>query len=166
MAISETVLILAGGTAVLSIAFGIRVAVRTMGGDGTAAPGGSSPPDVAGVIALPPLIFLGFLASAAVLEAVVPLPVLAGHALARYLAGVALAVVGFVLLGMGTRRFQAAGTNIPTSLPTTAPPSRRYRAGRALSVAQVRRFVSRVQGAGAAVDLILLLSADLPSAPA
>ena len=33
---------------------------------------------MAGVIALPPLIFLGFLAAAVVLEALVPLPVLAG----------------------------------------------------------------------------------------
>jgi protein-S-isoprenylcysteine O-methyltransferase Ste14 len=74
---------------------------------------------VAGVIALPPLIFLGFLA-AVVLEAVVPLPVLAGYALARYLAGTALAACGFVMIAMGTRRFVAAGTNIPPSLPTTA----------------------------------------------
>jgi hypothetical protein len=37
-------------------------------------------PDVPGVIALPPLIFLGFLVAAVVLEAVVPLPVLAAQA--------------------------------------------------------------------------------------
>jgi len=210
MAISETALILAGGTAVLSIAFGIRVAMREATVGGTAAPqpdggaaGGSGAPDVAGVIALPPLIFLGFLAAAAVLEAVVPLPLLAGYALARYLGGVALAVSGFALIGMGTRRFQAAGTNVPPSLPTTAlvvdgiytenpEPAlsgsdldlpglkhrcgkpvghrtrrpayvghqyRRDRAGRALSGAQVRRCVPRVQSASAAVDLILLLRA-------
>ena len=129
MAISETVLTLAGGTAVLSILFGIRLAMRADAGraavaprsdGGEAAAGGSGPPDVAGVIALPPLIFLGFLAAATVLEAVVPLPVLAAHALARYLAGAALAACGFVMIGMGTRRFLAAGTNIPPSLPTTA----------------------------------------------
>jgi len=129
MAISETVLILAGGTAVLSILFGIRLAMRAdVGGaavaprsdGGEAAAGGSNAPDVAGVIALPPLIFLGFLAAATVLEAVVPLPVLAAHALARYLAGAALAACGFVMIGMGTRRFLAAGTNIPPTLPTTA----------------------------------------------
>jgi protein-S-isoprenylcysteine O-methyltransferase Ste14 len=130
MAISQTVLILAGSTAVLSIVFGIRLAMRAMAGGGAAAPrsdggeasaaGGSGAPDVARVIALPPLIFLGFLAVAAVLEAVIPFPVLTAHAFPRYLAGAALAAAGFVMISMGTRRFQAAGTNIPPNLPTTA----------------------------------------------
>ena len=128
MAISETVLILAGGTAVLSILFGIRLAMRAAGGaattpqsdGGAAAAGGSGAADVAGVIALPPLIFLGFLVAATVLEAIVPLPFLAAHAFARYLASAALAAGGFVMIGMGTRRFVAAGTNIPPNLPTTA----------------------------------------------
>ena len=89
MAISETVLILAGGTAVLSILFGIRLAMRAVAvgaaaprSDGGQAAGGSGAPDVAGVIALPPLIFLGFLAAATVLEAIVPLPVRVAHSLA------------------------------------------------------------------------------------
>src|SRR5438552_17627717 len=127
VAISETVLVLAGGTAVLSILFGIRVAVRVLAGgaaaarsDGGQAAGGSGAPDVAAVIALPALIFLGFLAAAAVLEAVVPLPLLAAHAIPRYLAGAALAAGGFVMIAMGARRFLAAGTNIPPTLPTTA----------------------------------------------
>jgi protein-S-isoprenylcysteine O-methyltransferase Ste14 len=124
MAISETVLILAGGTAVLLILFGMRLAVRSVPGapaaPRAAATGGTGEPDVAGVIALPPLIFLGFLAAAAVLEAVVPLPLLTAHALARYLAGAALATCGVVIIAMGTRRFLAAGTNIPPTLPTTA----------------------------------------------
>jgi len=128
MAISETVLILAGGTAVLSILFGIRLAMRADAGGATVAPrsdggeaaGGSGAPDVAGVIALPPLSYLEFLAAAAVLEAVVTLPVLAAHAFPRYLAGAVLAAGGFVMIVMGMRRFQAAGTNIPPSLPTTA----------------------------------------------
>src|SRR5258708_1957907 len=118
MAISETVLVLADGTVVLSILYGIRLAMRAEAGG--AAADGSGAPDVAGVIALPPLIFLAFLAAATGLEAVVPLPVLAAHALARYLVGAALAACGFVMIGMGTRRFLAAGTNIPPSLPTTA----------------------------------------------
>ena len=127
MAISETVLVLAGGTAVLSILFGMRVAMRAVAGgaaaprtDGGQAACGSGTPDVAGVIALPPLIFLGFLAAATVLEAVVPLPLLAARAFPRYLAGAALAAVGFVTIAMGMRRFLAAGTNIPPTLPTTA----------------------------------------------
>ena len=127
MAISETVLILAGGTAVLSILFGIRLAMRAVAGgaaaprsDGGQAANGSGAPDVAGVIALPPLIFLGFLAAATVLEAILSLPISVAHSLASYVAGVALAACGFVLIAMGTRRFVAAGTNIPPSLPTTA----------------------------------------------
>jgi protein-S-isoprenylcysteine O-methyltransferase Ste14 len=120
MAISQTVLILAGGTAVLSIVFGIRVAMRTMAGGGATAAGGSGAPDVAGVIALPPLIFLGFLAAAAVLEAIVPFPVPAAHVFPRFVAGAALAAAGFVMIVMGTRRFLAAGTNVPPNLPTTA----------------------------------------------
>ena len=127
VAISETVLILAGGTAVLSILFGIRLAMRALAGgaaappsDGGQAAGGSGAPDVAGVIALPPLIFLAFLAAAAVLEAIVPLPAPVAHSLARYVAGAVLAASGFVMIAIGTRRFAAAGTNIPPTLPTTA----------------------------------------------
>jgi protein-S-isoprenylcysteine O-methyltransferase Ste14 len=127
VAISETVLVLAGGTAVLSILFGIRVAMRALAGgaaaprlDGGQAAVGSGAPDVAGVIALPPLIFLGFLAAATVLEAIVPLPIAVAHSRARYVAGVALAAGGFVMIAIGTRRFAAAGTNIPPNLPTTA----------------------------------------------
>ncbi|HEV3059406.1 MAG TPA: hypothetical protein VGY48_14240 [Vicinamibacterales bacterium] len=61
---SETVLILAGGTAVLALMFGIRVAMRVAAPrpDGSKVPaeGRAGAPDVAGVIALPPLIvFLG-----------------------------------------------------------------------------------------------------------
>jgi protein-S-isoprenylcysteine O-methyltransferase Ste14 len=125
--ISETVLILAGGTAVLSILFAIRIAMRTVasgaaapGSDGRQAAGGSGAPDVAGVIALPPLIILGFLAVATVLEAVLPLPVLLAHSRARYFVGAVLAAGGFVMIAMGTRLFAAAGTNIPPTMPTTA----------------------------------------------
>ena len=127
VAISETVLVLAGGTAVLSILFGMRVAMRTLASgaaapqsDGGQAAGGSGTPDVPGVIALPPLIFLGFLAAAAVLEAIMPLPVPVAHSLAHYVSGAVLAAGGFVMITMGTRRFVAAGTNVPPTLPTTA----------------------------------------------
>jgi protein-S-isoprenylcysteine O-methyltransferase Ste14 len=129
MGMSETVLILAVGTAALAILFGARLAMWAVAGgatttsrsDGAETPAGAAgAPDVAGVIALPPFIFIGFLVAATVLEAVVPLPVMGAHALARYLAGAVLAACGFVLIGMGTRRFVAAGTNIPPNLPTTA----------------------------------------------
>src|SRR5258708_32263669 len=99
MAISEPALILAGGTAVLSILFGIRLAMRAAGG-AAAAPqsdggeasgaGGSGAADVAGVVALPPLIFLGFLVAATGLAGIGPLPFFAGHALAPRIARAAL----------------------------------------------------------------------------
>src|SRR5439155_22431881 len=118
-AVSDTVLVRAGGAAVLSVLFGMRVAMRVLAGgaaaprsDGGQAAGGSGTPDVAGVIALPPLIVLGFLAAAAVLEAIVPLPVPVAHALARYVAGATLAAGGFVIIAIGTRRVAAAGTNV------------------------------------------------------
>jgi protein-S-isoprenylcysteine O-methyltransferase Ste14 len=130
MAISETVLILAGGAAALAIAVSIRLALRAVAGGAAEAPrsdgrealaaGGSVAPDVAGVIAPPPWIFIGFLAAATVIEAVVPLPVLAAHSLAGYLAGAALAACGFVIIFAAAGRFVAAGTNIPPTLPTTA----------------------------------------------
>jgi len=117
VAVSETVLVLAGGTAVLSILFGMRVAMRAVAGgaaaprsDGGQAVGGSGTPDVAGVIALPPLIALGFLAAAAVLEAIVPLPVPVTHSLARYVPGAMLAAGGFVIIAIGTRLFAATST--------------------------------------------------------
>lgn len=129
MGMSETALILAVGAAVLGIAFSVRVAMRLMAGgapatsvsDRTETPASATgAPEVAGVIALPPLIFLGFLLAATVLEVAVPLPVLRAYVLARYVSGATLAASGFVLVGMGTRRFMAAGTNIPPNLPTTA----------------------------------------------
>src|SRR6202030_1935624 len=50
----------------------------------------------------------------------IPLPLLGAHAFPRYQAGAALAACGVVIIAMGTRRFLAAGTNIPPTLPTTA----------------------------------------------
>src|SRR5258708_7857330 len=92
VAISETVLVLAGGTAVLSILFGVRVAMRAVAGG-----------------------------EAAVLEAIVPLPVPVAHSLARYVARATLAAGGFVIIAIGTPLFSAAGTNFSPTPPTTAP---------------------------------------------
>ena len=54
------------------------------------------------------------------LEAIAPLPHMGAQAIAQYVAGAGLALGGFVMIGLGTRRFVAAGTNIPPNLPTTA----------------------------------------------
>ncbi len=92
MTISEPTAILGAGTVVLAILVCARLAMRAISG-GTAAPetggetsitGGSGAPDVPGVIALPPLIFLAFLVAATALEAVVPircLPRMRWHAI-------------------------------------------------------------------------------------
>src|SRR5215510_11011900 len=127
MIASETILILAIGTVVLAILFGARLAVRARGNGAAQRPQrggvdtapGSGSPDVAGVVAPPPLIFLGFLLVATVLEVIAPLPFWGAHAIVRYVAGAALALGGFVMIGLGARRFVAAGTNIPPNLPTT-----------------------------------------------
>src|SRR5260370_13674437 len=124
MAISEMVFGAAGRACVPSIIFGIRVAMRTLAGgaaaprsDGGQAAGGSGTPDVAGVIALPPLIVLGFLAAAAVLEAIVPLPVPVAHSLASYVAGVALAAGGLSEFSLGPGA-SSARTHVTRPTPT------------------------------------------------
>jgi hypothetical protein len=53
-------------------------------------------------------------------------PLTVAHSLASYVAGVALAAGGFVMIAIGTRRFAAAGTNVPPTLPTTALVGRRH----------------------------------------
>jgi protein-S-isoprenylcysteine O-methyltransferase Ste14 len=125
---SEVVIILAVGTVVLAILFGCRVVFRAAGGKGTQPSGGSQASaagrsgarDVAGVIALPPFIYLGFLVAATVLEAIAPLALFSAYANVRFVVGALLVLGGFVMIGLGTRRFVAAGTNIPPNLPTTA----------------------------------------------
>jgi protein-S-isoprenylcysteine O-methyltransferase Ste14 len=129
MGVSEPVLILSAGTVVLAILFVGSLTIRALAGGDTAprtdpdsasSAGGADPPDVAGVIVLPPFIFLGFLVVATVLELVVPLRPMTAYPIVRYLIGALLAAGGFVMIGMGSRRLVAAGTNIPPNLPTTA----------------------------------------------
>jgi protein-S-isoprenylcysteine O-methyltransferase Ste14 len=123
---SETSLILAIGTLVLAILFGARFAARATGNGAAQGTEGSGvdtaralgSPDVPGVVALPPFIFLGFLVAGTVLEVFAPLALLGAHATVRYVAGAALALGGFVMIRSGARRFVAAGTNISPNLPT------------------------------------------------
>ncbi|HWM47200.1 MAG TPA: isoprenylcysteine carboxylmethyltransferase family protein [Xanthobacteraceae bacterium] len=118
---SDRVLILAAGTILLGLVFGIRIGSRALsGGSGAAPTAGAQAPDVAGVVAQPPYIFLAFLAGATVLEALVPLPVAAAYPVARYVAGAALIAAALAIVFAAGARFHAAGTNIPPSLPTTA----------------------------------------------
>ena len=75
--------------------------------------------DTAQVIVLPPLLFLGAIALAVLLEVVVPFPLPLSPGVA-YGLGALLVLGGLALLLLGARRFSAAGTNIPPTLPTTA----------------------------------------------
>jgi protein-S-isoprenylcysteine O-methyltransferase Ste14 len=118
---SETVAILTGAALVIAVIFGVGAAVRsTSGQQGAQAAGEADPSDIPGVIAPPPLIYVGFLAAAAVLEALMPLPGLPSAPAARYVIGVVLAALGIAVIIAGARRFIAAGTNLPPMLPTTA----------------------------------------------
>jgi protein-S-isoprenylcysteine O-methyltransferase Ste14 len=120
MWLREPVLILTISVAVLGLLFAIRriLAVVTSS-DGTASDAEASRGN-AGVIVPPPLIFLAFLALAAVLEALAPSPTASRFAHARYVAGAVLFIIGLLIGIAGLRGLHAAATNISTDLPTTA----------------------------------------------
>ncbi len=79
---------------------------------------GAAQQDAPGVIARPPLIYLGFLALGLVLDWLWPNPLLP-EAL-RYTLGGTLFALGGALALASIRRFKAAGTNFDTHKPTTA----------------------------------------------
>jgi len=122
MWLREPVLILTISVAVLGLLFAIRrilaEATVVTSSDGAASDKGASR-GTAGVIARPPLIFLGFLAFAAVLEALVPSPTTTLFPHARYVAGAVFFIVGILIGIAGVRDLRAAATNISTDLPTT-----------------------------------------------
>jgi protein-S-isoprenylcysteine O-methyltransferase Ste14 len=74
--------------------------------------------DTAGVIAPPPLIFLGALVIGLVLSALVPVPILPRGL--GYVLGAALIVTAASLSVWGVRVMRRAGTSERTSHPTTA----------------------------------------------
>lgn len=78
-------------------------------------------PDTAGVVARPPLIFLGFLGIGFALDAFLHWGLLPHAAIGlRYPGGAALAVLGLALVLASARRFRKHGTNVETWKPTTA----------------------------------------------
>jgi protein-S-isoprenylcysteine O-methyltransferase Ste14 len=117
---SETVSILTSAALVIAITFAIGAMARTRRQQDAQAAGDVDPSDIPGVIAPPPLIFVGFLAAVATLEALLPLPRLWPAPTLRYVIGVVLAALGIALIMAGAQRFIAAGTNLPPMLPTTA----------------------------------------------
>ncbi len=113
----ETLVILGTALAVLVAAFAVRLALRRAAQRRQPPAGG----DVPGVIVLPPLAYLGFLAAGAFAEGLAPAPwpdVLSRPA--RYVGGGLLVLAGVALALFAAGRFRAAGTNIPPTLPATA----------------------------------------------
>jgi protein-S-isoprenylcysteine O-methyltransferase Ste14 len=74
----------------------------------------------AGVIARPPLVFLGSLVVGFVADWLLPLPIeLSGIGPIRWLGGL-LIIAGVAFFAAGIRNFSRAGTPVPTSAPTRA----------------------------------------------
>jgi protein-S-isoprenylcysteine O-methyltransferase Ste14 len=123
MWLREPVLILTISVAVLGLLFAIRrILAETpiaTSSDGATSDAKDSRGN-AGVIAPPPLIFLAFLALAAVLEALAPSTTATLFPHARYVAGAVLFIIGLLIGIAGVRGFLAAATNISTDLPATA----------------------------------------------
>jgi protein-S-isoprenylcysteine O-methyltransferase Ste14 len=82
----------------------------------------SSGGDVAGVVAPPPLIYLGFLAAGLGLGYLWPLAIVGDSipSAARMGLGAALAALGIVIGIAGFRQFRQAGTDVRPDQPTTA----------------------------------------------
>ena len=162
MWLGEPALILAISTAVLGVVFAIRriltrAPVETSS-DRTASHVRDSG-GVAGVIAPPPLIFLGFLALSAILEAVIPTPTMALFPYVRYAAGTVLFIIGLVIGIAGIRGLRASGTNISTDLPATAlVVDGIYRWSRnPLYLAMTLAYVGLAIAAGSAWAIVLLI---------
>jgi protein-S-isoprenylcysteine O-methyltransferase Ste14 len=78
-------------------------------------------PGNAGVIARPPLLFVGALLLGVVLDRLLPLPLSAsGTGLAHWIVAVSLILIGLALAAAGIRNFTRAGTPVPTTEPTRA----------------------------------------------
>ena len=77
--------------------------------------------DVAGVVVRPPVLFLAALLLGVLVEFIWPLGTgLLSVSVAQIGAGTVFAGTGAALLTAAMRRFNAAGTNVPTVLPSTA----------------------------------------------
>src|SRR5215475_11420476 len=122
MWLREPVIILTISVVVLGLLFAIRRILaerRVSASDGAAANAGAARGN-AGVITPPPLIFLAFLALAAVLELLAPSPTAILFPHARYVAGAVFFIIGLLIGIAGVRGLRAAATNISTDLPATA----------------------------------------------
>ena len=78
--------------------------------------------DTPGVVAPPPLIFLGFLIAAFALDVVLPLSLRPAtiHAELGWAAGGVLILLSLIIFALGVRNLMRAGTPVPTREPTRA----------------------------------------------
>jgi protein-S-isoprenylcysteine O-methyltransferase Ste14 len=76
--------------------------------------------DTAGVIARPPLIFLGALLLGLAADQLLPVPFVAEAGCGRWIIGGVLIVIGLGFAAAGIRDFSQAGTPVPTNEPTRA----------------------------------------------
>jgi protein-S-isoprenylcysteine O-methyltransferase Ste14 len=74
--------------------------------------------DTPGVIAPPPLIFLGFLIVGFALNALVPLRLVSIDPKLNWTIGAVLILVGVVAFALAIRNFMRAATPVPTRKPT------------------------------------------------
>jgi protein-S-isoprenylcysteine O-methyltransferase Ste14 len=78
--------------------------------------------DSPGVVARPPRIYLGFLIAGVIIDRVWPAVITAqpsGGSI-RFVPAALLILIGMAILTSAMRRFRAAGTNVPTPMPSTA----------------------------------------------
>jgi protein-S-isoprenylcysteine O-methyltransferase Ste14 len=112
--------------------------------------------DTAGVAVRPPMLYLGTLGAAIVLDLLIPARLPQPDAF--LVLGIALAVAGSLLFSLCADRFRRAGTNVPTWQPATAlviggP----YRYSRnPIYVAQTLIYLGLACGYGSAWPLALL----------
>ena len=77
--------------------------------------------DNPGVVARPPLIYLGFLIAGIILDRVWPIvPMQPFGGSLRFIGAATLVLIGIAILTSAMGRFRAAGTNVPTPMPATA----------------------------------------------
>jgi protein-S-isoprenylcysteine O-methyltransferase Ste14 len=78
--------------------------------------------DTPGVVAPPPLIFLGAIAAVFAVDAFAPLPLRPAGvaAMLTWAVGAGLIVLGVALMTLGVVNFTRAGTPVPTRAPTQA----------------------------------------------
>jgi protein-S-isoprenylcysteine O-methyltransferase Ste14 len=76
--------------------------------------------DNPGVVARPMRIYLGFLIAGVIVDGVWPaVPAQPFGGSLRFIGAATLVVIGIAIMRSAMRRFRAAGTNVPTPMPTT-----------------------------------------------